>query len=428
MTSSQVSKQAALLWLVSILLLCYPATTLIVKESHSAIFYLLSLIGLGWIAWRRSSGKSSLDEKQLFFAVSSYFFTTLLIYFLGGANYEGFQSLGKFINLLLVIPVYLLLVRLRIKQEVFWFGLVIGAGIAAGVAIYDIIYATQPRFLGRAHGSTHPIIFGNLSLTMGVMALAGLGYFRERNRWLGVLPILAVLLGLVASFLSAARGGWLAIPVLLALLAWYGRKSLKAWHVGVVLVVVVIMPIGAYFTPGSAVKVKVDSAIHNLSHYAGTSIDDPVRRSSVGTRLELWQASWQIFKEHPLIGVGWGHFQEYTQQQADAGIRNSTIPHWWHPHNQYISALANSGLIGFVSLLLLLFIPLAIFIRSINSSSLEIRRLSFAGMVLIVSYSCFALSEGVFERSHLANFFSFYLALISALIALEKIRKEECDG
>jgi len=416
-----------LIWLVSLLLLAYPATALVIKNGHSTTFYLLTLIGLGWATFRQNRPQPLLDEKRLFFAVSLFFIVGLLTYLLGNWNEAGFKTLGKFLNLLLVIPLYFLLKKLQIRQGLFWYGLVLGATVAAGMAIYELIHATGALDQRRAHGITHPILFGDLSLSMGMMALAGIGYFRAQNRWLIALPIFAGLAGLTASFLSAARGGWIAIPFLLLLLAWQARKSLKLWHFGAALSVLIVLPMAAYFSPNSAVKVKVDSAAYNLTHYGNSPITAPVRGTSVGTRLEMWQASWTIFKEQPWIGVSWGRYQEYAQKLVDAGERHPSASRWNNPHSQYVSSAVNAGVVGLSALLLLLLIPLLLFLRSLKSASLESRRLALAGAVLIIAYAGFAVSESIFQRSLPTTFFAFYLALIGALLIQQKTKANNAN-
>ncbi|MDQ7016416.1 MAG: O-antigen ligase family protein, partial [Gammaproteobacteria bacterium] len=359
-STNQLTK--ILFGVVALLLLLYPATALVIKSAHSGAFYLLALFGLLWATFGQQRGQATLDEKRLFFAVSLFFGINLLTYLLSDMNYDGFKTLGKFLNLLLAIPLYFLLKKLKVSQGLFWYGLVLGASVAAGMAIYELIHASGPLAQRRAHGITHPILFGDLALSMGMMALAGWGYFRERSRWLLLLPIMAAIGGLIASFLAAARGGWLAIPVLLLILAWQARKSLNLRHVLTVLTIVVLLPVAAYYSPNSAVKTKVDSAVYNLSHYADSSMDAAVRGTSVGTRLEMWQASWTIFKQNPWLGIGWGHYQSEAQKLVDAGLRHPSASRWNNPHSQYFSSLVNAGLLGFSALLLFL-IPLAVFVR-----------------------------------------------------------------
>jgi O-antigen ligase len=58
------------------------------------------------------------------------------------------------------------------------------------------------------------INFGNISLLLGMMSLAGLFLIKETRfkKSFAIISILAFILGVTGSVLSGARGGWLAIP------------------------------------------------------------------------------------------------------------------------------------------------------------------------------------------------------------------------
>ncbi|MCF6261342.1 MAG: hypothetical protein L3J98_14470, partial [Gammaproteobacteria bacterium] len=196
----------------------FPALILVLRPADGLGLGLLALAGFG-IAWQqRGSIQATREEKLLYFAVSFFFLAALLTTLLGGIDDAGVKKLSKFARLLLVIPAYVFLRRVGVSLAAFWYGLLAGSVVAAGVAMYQV---WGPVNIGRAKGITHPIIFGDLALAMGVMSLAGAGWFRERARWQIILPLLAVLLALLASALSHARGGWLAIPFLVLVFAWY---------------------------------------------------------------------------------------------------------------------------------------------------------------------------------------------------------------
>ncbi|MGC7407301.1 polymerase, partial [Pandoraea pneumonica] len=62
---------------------------------------------------------------------------------------------------------------------------------------------------------SNAIPFGNLSLLMALFALMSIGWTEDDGWALIALRLLAGCAGLYASYLSQARGGWIAIPVLL---------------------------------------------------------------------------------------------------------------------------------------------------------------------------------------------------------------------
>jgi hypothetical protein len=75
------------------------------------------------------------------------------------------------------------------------------------------------------------------------------------------------------------------------------------------------------------------------------SIFDPYNRSNF-TRLALWRAGWEMFKDHPLFGLGDIDLAKYYlkyKRPFDKEIHG-------HLHNNYFHFLATLGLFGFLAL------------------------------------------------------------------------------
>jgi peptidoglycan/LPS O-acetylase OafA/YrhL/O-antigen ligase len=62
--------------------------------------------------------------------------------------------------------------------------------------------------------------------------------------------------------------------------------------------------------------------------------------NSASERVGIWRGAWAMIKDHPLMGVGPGHFSRHIQSYAPAV--NSQIP----AHNNFISILAETGVPG----------------------------------------------------------------------------------
>jgi len=412
-----------LFWLCGALVFLYPLLALVVDHGGSTIYSLLALLGLVLATFQRRKEPLSRDEKRLFFSVVFFVAAAVLVILLGDNMAQGTGKLSKFAKLLLLIPAYLLLRNTTLPQSVYWYGLACGAILAGVVAIYEITAGLVLHgHVGRASGATHAILFGNLSLMMGVMALAGLGYFRARNKWLIILPIAAIICGLLASLLSGSRGGWLAMPALVVIVFWYLRSHLSRWQILSSVALVIVVPLLVYMVPGSGVAKRMDDTINNLKLYAQSPINDGVRGTSVGTRLEMWQASWTIFKNNPLLGVGWGNYQDNAKALVATGERHGSAASWGHPHNEYFSVLVSGGLLGLVALLVLFFIPATLFFAAMKNQNPDLQRLGLSGLLLVVGYMHFAISEAIFERSLPINFYAFYLLVIMVLISRQPRR------
>ncbi len=81
--------------------------------------------------------------------------------------------------------------------------------------------------------------------------------------------------------------------------------------------------------------------------------------SSASVRIQLWQISWQLIQEHPLLGIGLGTFEPAYQSKLHqiftsfhAGtIHKEPIPEFVFrdPHNWILSFWLNTGLLGLIS-------------------------------------------------------------------------------
>ncbi|RDH81206.1 MAG: hypothetical protein DIZ80_13955 [endosymbiont of Galathealinum brachiosum] len=357
-------------------------------------------------------------DRVFYFSIVFVVIVAVLSTALSGIDHMASKKLGKFVYLLMVIPVYYYFKTVRIKPEWIWYGLALGAIISALVGVYQItngIYY-DPKYRGRAYGVTHPIIYGNLALLMGVMSLAGLSWFKSQGRWFTLLPVVAVICGLLASILSQSRGGWVAIPFLAIVFLRFSSLHLSKLKILLSLVVVGSIFVAAYHVPQSGVKVRMDRTIDNMQKYFTVKEMKTAGGTSVTSRFEMWQASWSIFIDNPLIGVGWGHYQENAKILVSKGERNKSISNWSHPHNQYFSAMVSGGVFALLAIILLFFIPSRIFYNACRSpeKSDDTKAIALAGLLLMVGFIIFNMSESLLERSRTVSFFIFYLALFMA--------------
>ena len=396
----------------------FPALILVLRPADGLGLGLLALAGFGVAYQLRGSGQASREEKLLYFAVTFFFLAALLVTLLGGIDDSGIKKLGKFARLLLVIPAYVFLRRVGVSLVSLWYGLVVGAVVAAGVAGYQVWGELN---YPRAKGITNPIIFGDVALAMGFMSLAGMGWFRARGQWQMMLPVIAASSGLLASMLSQSRGGWIAIPILLSVFVWYAWTRVARWQL-VAGVIVVCAVLGAsYVIPQTGVADRINQLIVEVGGYMQTAEDAATVSNSASIRVEMWKASWQIYSVNPWVGVGWGHFKAEAQALVDQGLRQPFAAMFGQPHNQFFAAMANGGTLALLAIWLLFLIPAKMLFDVIRrQKDLDQQRLALAGLLLIVAYMCFGFSEAILERARPISFFAFYLAVIFAAIYMQK--------
>lgn len=136
--------------------------------------------------------------------------------------------------------------------------------------------------------------------------------------------IVAVTLGAVGLLLSLTRAAWLASAALGVLAL--GRTK-KRWGAALLLVVVAVAGLGngSQTIIGDRFSGEIDRNERSILH-----------------REALWQANWEIVKDHPWLGIGpWQNVRElpayYEKNQS------ITSPYIGHAHNNVLQILASQG-------------------------------------------------------------------------------------
>ena len=137
-----------------------------------------------------------------------------------------------------------------------------------------------------------------------------------------------------------------------------------------------ILFIGAYSTI-DLFKSRIDSSIVDVHKLQEKNFD-----TSWGLRAAFWIITYDILREHPLVGVGIGDYKSAATEAIatyDHGFSKETIQ-WcttMHYHNQYLMILAQVGIIGFA---LMLWLLIELFRLKIEDS--ELREFGILGLTV----------------------------------------------
>jgi O-antigen ligase len=152
-------------------------------------------------------------------------------------------------------------------------------------------------------------------------------FLLDDNRWRKILFLLTVLFSLHPLFFSYSRGAYMAA---LSVLVFFGLVKKKS------LLILVFVLVVAWETllPSSVVdRIKMTKG-------EGGEIEE-----SAAVRLDLWGYAINLFKEHPLIGIGFGGFGFAMPEEVR--LKDT--------HNYYVKMLCEQGIVGFGLLLVTLF-------------------------------------------------------------------------
>ncbi|MGH9799708.1 MAG: O-antigen ligase family protein [Blastocatellia bacterium] len=238
-------------------------------------------------------------------------------------------------------------------------------------------------------------------LEMGVALAGGLMIGREVKQggqvWLAVYGSCA--LAMCAGIgLSASRGGVLALAaelVFLALIAvpafFHSRQQEKARRAGVLIRTAAALLIGAGAIAGAILLVGSEGLVANFSQLqAETQGELPV--SERFSRRDIWHATTEMIKDHPMTGVGLGAFQfAYTRYDQSSGIQRVE-----QSHNDYLQIVADAGLIGGAIALVFIILLFARGFRAVQTHNRQKRAVVMGALA-----GCFAIAVHSFVEFNL---------------------------
>lgn len=129
-------------------------------------------------------------------------------------------------------------------------------------------------------------------------------------------------------------------------------------------------------------------------------------RSSGHARLEIWQTSWLIFKEHPILGIGLNDFEYHYRENLP---RVAFPPLEWlvaQPHNLYLALLTQTGILGFLAFLWII-------IKFIKSTFQQSNQILTTYYLLLASMSAI-LIHGLVDTPYFKNDLSIIFWIITA--------------
>lgn len=369
------------------------AFSLIIPNGYSigiALLFLLSLV----LVFPTRKQRLSLVAADKVLMLLLLVYTLAMFAFLYLDNWQV-RELDKPSRFLFAIPVLLLLSALPMKRTAWLFyGVLVGAIGAFVLGYYE-------RFVlgyGRAAGGEHPIMFGDTSMMLGLISSAAAYYFYAQKRYFWVaVSVLAVLAGIGGSVLSASRGGWVALPLIGLFILWQGSDLLgRKLALGVATAGVLLVSV-AVAVPQTGIQERIGQAVDEVIRYQHGDVTE----SSVGMRFDMWKAAVYMFQTAPVLGVGESQTKVVKQELVDQGLISPDVVNFGHSHNEFLDALAEKGIVGFLLLLSLYLIPMRLFIRKLREHhhNWDVKAYAMAGALVPMCYIDFGLSQVMFSHN-----------------------------
>ncbi|MFD5335948.1 O-antigen ligase family protein [Streptomyces hawaiiensis] len=270
------------------------------------------------------------------------------------SSQAGLTGLGRYLQTFVLVPAaVLLLLRDRTGfRMVVWS--CVGLALCQGaLGVHQFVTRTGASYQGaniRAVGTFGPqdVMGMATAVSLGLVCAVGiaLGRVSVRQRVAAIACASVLLLPLALSF---SRGAWIATvltcAVQLVLTGW--RRALKAVAAAVAAGVILVGGFGV----GSALLQQRIGSIAQVTDAPDQSVVD---------RYTLWASATEIWRQHPLTGVGLKGFPEYRDGHATLALSSGSETEGagaayqrqplLSPHNMYLLVLSEQGLIGLLAL------------------------------------------------------------------------------
>lgn len=344
--------------------------------------------------------------KWISYAMLTWFGSALLLA-LTHQSSEKFYFPDNALRMVMAIALLAMVTKPSSKQ---WF---LGGLVVSGLAAtYWALQAWPWSVVSRAQGTTNNAIhFGNLSAVVMMLSLTAALFATDVSSKFRSLLFIAALGGLVGAAGSMSRSSFVVLLCVLPLGFFASNARSVKWLNRLIAASVVAVCVSVLMSSSIRDRLRVTEALVDIQH-----IQEGNYMSSVGARVAMWQTAWNIFKEHPIIGVGPGRFQSEIVRRIQAGeIPNTEI--YNQPHSDIMHALSSGGLLKFLSYLGILVAPFIFFYRRYRDAEGSAQRclMPIMGMQVVGAYFLTGLTNSNFD---LQIYSTTYAVLVCVLAKL----------
>lgn len=391
-----------------LLLLVYPTLMLAVKGGMNAAFLLLLLLAL-WVSLARPAGMHAVVWRRewtiyaaaMFALTAAIFISQIFNHNLSAHPHDAASRYW------LAVPVFLLLQRLELKVfTVLQFAFPVAA--ITGFLMAKNLGAWAENRAGI--GTLDLIHFGDFELILGVLSLLSMDWFGRDSLPLRILKLAGLLAGLAASIGSGSRGGWLAIPVFIAIFVYFKASGISLKMVAASLLAALLAITIAYFG-SSTLQQRAHDFANDVAVFGNGNRD-----TSTGIRWQLYKAAVDVISRHPIFGVGPEGFAREMQPMMEAGKLTPLAADLGRGevHNDILSKTAGMGVFGLAAILALYFVPFSLFWRATKSASAQSRQAGILGITFVSGFIVFGLTAEILSLTMASAFYSFTVAVLLA--------------
>jgi len=399
-------------WFINSLLFIFPIVIISQKVAGDLILLILAITGL-FIAFFYKTSPFSVKELKTFnWLVLGYFAVICISILFSGKALELAHFISRELYFLFAPFVALAIFKARIDISVVLYGVKVSL-----IVLVTLMYLNAGNFDVRYSGSINANPYGLIAAILTLFSIINVCKESLINR---LITLVAFVSGVLIVIMSGTRMAWIALVISFFFYIWnvYIRKELKCFFRLSFLLVLLPLIFSSFFQSSLIENRALQAKQEVMTWFSGENAT-----SSVGVRLEMWDASIDEIVENPsLTGIGYRNNINKTVSKHAVKESRNVIESFNHVHNTYLNHLLAEGLLGLIAIISLLFIPFKRFIvsaryyKSINSNSFAIM-----GVLMILMFILFGFAMKLFGDVFINAFYVFYIAIL--LPKAEKISR-----
>lgn len=401
------------------LLLAVPLANYLLVQRQAIIVDPIFKLMLAFLAAVLISSLTAKDELIALMWIAEFVLEGLVLYFLITNVVRSLDVLKRVLWVLMLVGV--VLSSLTLYQEITLDYANNFGGLAQRTVedwtgkdqhlVQDSFIRTRTH-VGGTNRSRGPIDDPN-RYAQNLLMLVPLGLFllwRARGVW-KLTAALATLLIFSGVLLTYSRGAFVAVLLIFGVLTVMGYVSLRRGAS----VLGAFLALSLLVAPGYFVRLQSILGVQGLVSESASVQPDQVTRG----RLTEMAAAFNVFRDHPLIGVGPGQYLRFYSREymSDPDIALRKLHKDRRAHTLYFELAAETGIIGlslFITIVVVAMRRLLRVRRRWLTERPELAQLAMAFFVAILAY----LGTAVFLHFSFQRYFWLMLALSSAAYRL----------
>lgn len=426
--SAEQNPRIALVLAVLALLLAVPLTYQIVVRKEQLEFDRGFALMLTYLVVLLASSFFARDQQIFYFEITDYLLEGLGLYFLVTNVIRDLSTLRRAIWALLLAGSLMsgltLFQRIsRTQASIYWGMAQVGA--ADQKPVRQIVRnktdkLTQEGLRTGELRAAGPIGEPNRYAQVLVVLLPlGVLQFRiARSLKLRAVALIASAIILGGMCLTFSRGALLTGAIVFAMMAV--TRLLNAKHVFASAAAILLFVV--FVNPEVTTRLASLERLRVLFSRTHGSSETP--DSSAILRYEENVAAWRVFLDHPILGIGPGHFSPFYSIPYTNRIGLMQQTKGYRGHNLYLETLAETGLIGLLSLLAIIFVVMRGLWKEHQRLARRCPELDYVAIGFFLSLTAYAISA-VFAHLSYQRYFWLLVAVSSAAVRIIRQSSQE---